>query len=177
MAAVVVVESMFSSTMEVARAVAEGIATLTPVQVVEVGTAPPIESLEVDLLVVGAPTHAFGLSPPSTRGDAARQAGGPVVSGGIGVREWLDTGTRCNLSVAAFDTHVSHPDLPGHAGRAGRAAHERLRRLGCTPVVAAASFAVDGVRGPLGPGELDRARRWGEQVAGAALGEVGALVT
>jgi len=174
MAAVVVVESMFGSTMEVARAVAEGIATLTPVQVVEVGTAPPIESLEVDLLVVGAPTHAFVLSRPSTRDDAAQQAGGPVVSAGIGVREWLDTGTRCNLSVAAFDTHVSHPDLPGHAGRA---AQKRLRRLGCTPVVAAASFAVDGVRGPLGPGELDRARRWGEHVAGAAFGEVGVLVT
>ena len=61
MGALVVYESMFGSTRAVAQAVADGITSIMPVEVVEVASAPDPSTLAVDVLVVGAPTHAFGL--------------------------------------------------------------------------------------------------------------------
>lgn len=165
MSALVVFESMFGSTEAVARAVAEGVSSRMPVSVVEVGQAPDPAKVDVELLVVGAPTHAFGLSRQSTRDSAAQQVGHPVISGDRGVREWLADASHCSLVAAAFDTHVSTPNLPGHAGRR---AQRRLKSLGCRMVADAESFAVGGTQGPLWPGELDRAKAWGAEVAEAA---------
>ncbi len=169
MRAMVVYESMFGCTEHVAEAVAEGLregglADGPPeegVLVVEVGHAPPLDAVDTELLVVGGPTHAFGMSLAGTRADAARQ--GPVVSTGPGIREWLGSGElRTGTRVAAFDTHVRHPDLPGHASHA---ASRRLRRLGGSVVAHPHSFAVEGTVGPLSDGELGRAREWGRSLA------------
>lgn len=67
-----------------------------------------------------------------------------------------------HLPVAAFDTHVRHPNLPGAAGRK---AAKRLTRMGCTLVAPPVSFWVEDYAGPLLPGELDRARDWGSALA------------
>jgi hypothetical protein len=50
-------------------------------------------------------------------------------------------------------------------GSAARGAEKRLRRLGFRVVAAAESFNVTGTKGPLVPGEVERARCWAEQVA------------
>lgn len=168
MRALVVHESMFGNTRDVARAVADGLAAALPggsVESVEVGEAPPLDTVEVDLLVVGAPTHAFGLSRPTTRADAAEkaaQAGLTTVSTGQGVREWTGSATRVRCLTAAFDTHVTSPDLPGHACRR---IDKRLRRLGGRPVTEPQTFGVGGMTGPLGAGEVERARQWGTELA------------
>lgn len=60
--ALVVFESMFGNTAEVARAVARGLDDHAPTEVVEVGAASARLAEDVDLVVVGGPTHAFGLS-------------------------------------------------------------------------------------------------------------------
>lgn len=78
---------------------------------------------------------------------------------------WLAAPSRVRLQVAAFDTHVKKPNLPG---RASHAAEKRLRRLGCQVVAKSATFYVDGIEGPLFPGEVDHARAWGTEVARAA---------
>lgn len=61
---------MFGNTRAVAEAVAQGLGSAMTVELVEVSAA-PLESQDVDLLVVGGPTHAFGMSRPTTRSDAA----------------------------------------------------------------------------------------------------------
>ncbi len=166
MSAVVVYESMFGNTQQVALAVATGLRAAGPVEVAEVGTAPALGAIEADLVVVGAPTHAFGLSRASTRADAATRGSRPLVSAGTGVREWLGTGpARSGTWSAAFDTHVRRPDLPG---RAGRAAAARLARAGCRALDRAESFWVGGTEGPLLDGELERAEAWGRTL-GAEL--------
>ena len=162
----VVYESMFGNTQKVAKAVAGGLAEVGTVDVVEVGSAPTPLPEDVDLLVVGAPTHAFGLSRPSTRHSAADQSAGELVSAGIGVREWLGelrhTGSR--TVVAAFDTRVKMAMVPGSAARR---ALSRLRGLGFTMLVRAESFYVTGTPGPLKDGETDRAEAWGAKLAAA----------
>jgi hypothetical protein len=160
MRALVVFESMFGNTQVIANAIAEGLSGPMQVDAVEVGVAATRIGGDVGLLVVGGPTHAFGMSRPGTRQDAARQASDGLVSTGIGLREWLDGLQRsAGVAVAAFDTRISKPRLPGSAARA---AEKRLRRLGFRVVAPAASFYVEGTTGPLVEGERERARRWGE---------------
>lgn len=172
MRALVVYESAWGNTRSVAEAVAEGLRHgphAAAVEAVEVGVAPPLAEVDVDLLVVGGPTHAFGMSKPATREDAARRAAGDVVSKGIGIREWLEAGAGPvpdRLAVTTFDTHTHKPNLPGWAGRS---AARRLRRLGCRLVAPAETFEVHGYEGPLLPGELERARIWGTRLAAIAL--------
>ena len=170
MGALVVYESMFGNTRAVAEAVAEGLRTAMPVEVLEVSAAPPLELLDdVELLVVGAPTHAFGMSRPETRRDASERVGRPVISDTMGLREWLAEAYSAprDIAVAAFDTHVKTPMIPGWAGHA---AEKRLRRAGARVVGKPASFYVHGYTGPLHPGELDRARAWGEELGTLVAG-------
>ncbi|MFF4615523.1 flavodoxin family protein [Nonomuraea jabiensis] len=164
MDALVVYESMYGNTKQIAEAVAEGLASRVRAEVVEVGSAPDQVRPEVGLLVVGGPTHAFSMSRASTRQSAAQQATQPLISTGNGVREWLATlrTSSAALGSAAFDTRVAKPRMPGSAAR-GIA--KRLRRLGIGAVAPAQSFYVTGGQGPLVEGELERARQWGENLA------------
>ena len=171
MRAVVVYESMFGDNAQVATAVAEGLrASGVAAEAVEVGHAPTaVEG--VDLLVVGAPNHAWSLPRPSTRADAASKADGPVVSEGIGVREWLETmeGGSPRVAAAAFDTRIKGPALLW--GSAARGADKLLRQRGCQVIAGPRSFLVEGPTGPvvdrLVDGELERARSWGASLATA----------
>ena len=162
--ALVVFESMFGNTQKVAEAVAEGLSSRIPTNLLEVGAASDVIADDVDLLVVGGPTHAFGMSRPRTREDAARQAGGHVVSERTGLREWLASLERRNGNVAAvaFDTRIDKPRVPGSAARG---AEKRLRKLGVRIAAPSQSFYVTGVAGPLVDGETERARRWGRTLA------------
>lgn len=161
MRALIVYESMFGNTAEIAEAIAQGLRRHCDVDVARVDD--PIPALaRVDLLVVGGPTHAFGLSRPRTRRDAAERPGGAAGTGAdTGVREWLDTaaGFRPRTHAAAFGTKVGKPSwLPGSAARGiGR----KLRRRGFALAAGPVDFYVEGTPGPLGPAELDRAREWG----------------
>lgn len=170
MRCLVVCESMYGNTMEVARAIAHGAATVLEADTVEVGDAPSTIDSDVGLLLVGGPTHAFGMTRPSTREDAkegkyAEEFTGEFVSTGSGIREWLDTvSIPKGTPFATFDTRVAKPHLPGSAA-AGAA--KRLRRMRLRQAMDPESFWVEGATGPLTEGELDRAERWGAKVAAA----------
>jgi hypothetical protein len=161
--ALVVFESMFGNTEAVAQAVADGLSSVMDAHVADVALAPSALD-DIDLLVVGAPTHAFGLSRPRTRADAVRRGAHVDAARGKGVREWIAMIDRSSVGATiatAFDTRVRSPRLPGSAARAAR---RRLRRLGFR-VLPTSSFWVTGTPGPLAEGELERAHRWGEQLA------------
>ena len=162
MRALVVVESSFGNTRAVADAVAEG---LGDAEVRSVETAPD-ELAGIDLLVVGGPTHAFGMSRDGTRVEAIRQ-GAPGETGRPGIRDWLATlEPPEGLAVATFDTRVAKArHLPGSAARA---AARLLRRRRCVPVARPESFFVVDTSGPLVDGELARARDWGVGVVRSA---------
>jgi hypothetical protein len=164
MRALVVYESMFGNTRLIAEAVADGLSRRMRADVVEVGAAPAAIRDDVALLVAGGPTHAFGMSRPGTRQDAARQTTHGLVSAGNGLREWLAAlpeGSK-RVAAAAFDTRIERPRLPGSAAHA---AERRLRRLGFRVAAPAKCFYVAGTQGPLMDGEQWRARDWGEHLA------------
>jgi hypothetical protein len=167
--ALVVYESMFGATRQVAEAVADGLSRSTRCTVVEVGGAPTVVDRDVDLLVIGAPhsrlraVHA-GHSPRGAEGD--EHAGhlarprGPGVAGRTGP-------PVARTRTAAFDTHVKQRWVPGSA--AHKIAHS-LAHKGLTQAHEPVSFRVDGTTGPLLDGELTRAQKWGAELRSLTRG-------
>jgi hypothetical protein len=169
MRALVLYESMFGNTQEIALAIAEGIGARMAVEALEVGGAPSAVPDDVALLVIGGPTHAHGMSKPESRADSAKRAGDRLVSRGTGIREWLVTfrGSGHHVAAAAFDTRIKGPELLW--GSASKDAANGLRKLGFRVVADPESFLVGGPTGPLFDrlvdGEVERARAWGEGLA------------
>ena len=170
MRAIVLYESMYGNTRAVAHAIAEGMAALQ-VSLIPVGAASAETTESADLLVIGAPTHAGGLSRTQTRAQAvlaAERSTGALVlepdAAGAGVREWLAALQPGRTRVAAFDTRVRGAGLIGHAApKIARA----LRRLGYELADGPHSFFVTRQNALL-PGELERARAWGQVLAAHA---------
>jgi len=166
MTALVVFESMFGNTARAAHAVARGLRDAgMAADVVDVGSAPSALPLDLDLLVVGAPTHSFGLSRPSTRAEAVQQGATPERAV-AGVREWLEdlhVPAGASTLVAAFDTHASRVRwLPQATSTSiARLAHRRgLKSAGHH-----LGLVVNDVKGPLADGERERATEYGAKLA------------
>ncbi len=169
MRAVVVYESMFGNTRLVAEAIAIGLAPRAEVRLVAVADAAGV--LEgCDLVVVGGPTHAWGMSWPSTRRGATLRLSRPGSSlvlepgadRGPGVREWLASLGHGDGKAASFDTRIKSPAL--FTGRASASISRHLERLGLTIVAPPESFLVD-KNSHLLPDELERAQAWGVRLS------------
>ena len=163
MHAMVVYETVWGNTEQLAREIAEGIGA-DRVDVVDAASAPPAIEDDIDLLVVGGPTHAFSMSTASTR-ESARQQGATRIPAG-GIREWIErlSTPTSSVPVATFDTRVVSPRLPGSAAKK---AMRKLVALGFRPAVKPETFGVHGYSGPVADGELERARQWGRAIAAA----------
>lgn len=168
MKALVVYESMFGNTEQIARAVADGLRTRMEVELVGADHAPPSPDDPLDLVVVGGPTHAFSMTRQNTREDAVRQ-GAQAGNAAYGIREWIDHLRNAPHSerVATFDTRVARSGgrVRHFPGSAAKAAAKGLRKHGYEPLADPESFWVEDTPGPLFPGEVERARAWGEQLA------------
>lgn len=161
MDALVVVESWFGNTREIAESIADGITERGgQARIVSVEDAPTEVPDDVDVLVLGAPTHNRGLSTPETRAKATE---GRDQDGRRGVREWIESvELREGLRVAVFDTTTGRGWLSGSAAKA--AARILIRREPRVPAETQ-SFTVTGFQGPLKAGETQAAHRWGQRLA------------
>ncbi|MCX5208221.1 flavodoxin domain-containing protein [Kitasatospora sp. NBC_00240] len=170
---VIVYESMYGNTREIAEAIAEGVHQADPAAAVDcipVAEATTDATRSADLLVVGGPTHMHGMSSGLSRRMAASAEGhkegreeaaaeARETVEGPGLRAWfhdLPT-TEPGTYAAAFDTRVA---MPRSGGAANGIAH-RLSHHHYDVVAEPEGFIVEGNDGPLRAGELDRARAWG----------------
>lgn len=155
MHAVVVIESCFGNTSNVADAIIVGLRSSgAEVDTYAAGSAP--RRLSADLVLVGAPTHNMGL-PTSATHDQATKKGGTATA--TGVREWIDRIEALDGRVVTFSTTTGGL-LAGSAGKAIVKGLKR-RRIRATH---GADFTVTGTSGPLADGELERAREWGRTI-------------
>jgi len=175
MRVVVVFETLFGTTRDVAESIAAGVTDGLPgaqVDVLRVGEAVPERVALADLLIVGGPTHNGG--PTTILSRTARVAaeerkepgdrhGLEPGAEGAGIRDWFHglPQTDGERHAAAFDTRV---DIP-LAGGAGPGIALRLRFRGYEVVERPEGFFVEGNGGPLRDGERQRARSWGEGLA------------
>ncbi len=168
----VVFESVYGNTHDVARAVAQGLAAAGPAEVRTPDEVTEAELAEADLLVVGGPTHVHGMTRDSTRASAIErgdQGDHPPLdeaAGGTGLRTWFESVVPRQSWAAAFDTRLHGSALL--TGRASKGIAHHLEDRGYRLLAPAQSFIVD-KHNRLEPDELTRARIWGEQLAAALL--------
>ena len=176
MKAVVIYESMYGNTHQIASAIGDGLRSAAEVVVVPVGEADTELVTSADLVVVGGPTHAHGMSHASTRKgavEAAEKAGADLVlepdADNQGLREWFASLDHVFTSAAAFDTRF---DLPAAiTGRASKGIARKLRHHGATLIAEPESFFVK-KDNHLEPDQEVRAREWGAQLAHSLTGNV-----
>ncbi|HYI32670.1 MAG TPA: flavodoxin domain-containing protein [Glaciibacter sp.] len=165
MRAVVVYESTYGNTRHVAEAIAEGLGDSATVDVVPVSSAGEVNFSNLDLLVVGAPTHvhddAQGTGDGTTASDDLVLEPGVTVSG---IREWLTSQRGAKGRAATFDTRIEGTTVMTEP------ASQRLADLFSDSqfelVAGPESFLVDD-EARLRPGEEERARQWGHSLARA----------
>ncbi len=155
MKAMVVYDSVHGNTEQVAHMIARTLGPAEEVETRQVSETGAGLLMGLDILVVGAPTHAF--RPTPTTKEFLKK----IPSGGLlGVR------------VAAFDTRISVEDtdsaiLPFMVKLFGYAANpigKALTKRGGELVAEPEGFYVEGKEGPLKEGELERAEAWARRI-------------
>jgi flavodoxin len=142
----IVYDSMFGSTERIARALAEHLA---PAIVTKAHVTTTVDLTDVDLLLLGSPTHAGG--PSMAMRLLTRRIPADLVRG---------------MPVATFDTRF-HEDLKKTGSAAIRMA-ARMEKKGARLIAPPESFFVSDMRGPLEEGELERAIAWAAALRMAA---------
>jgi hypothetical protein len=169
MRAVVVYESMYGNTHLIADAIGAGLGTVFDVRVVPVSEASAAVLDGADLVVVGGPTHAHGMSRAGTRKAAVEAADKPASplkvepdALGPGLRDWFGSLGQYRVKAAAFDTRIHGP--AALTGRASKGVARLLRAHGFEMVAGPESFLVT-KQDRLDPQETTRARDWGATLA------------
>jgi hypothetical protein len=169
MQAVVIYESMYGNTHQIANAIGAGLGAAFEVSIIPVSEADSAVLGDADLVVVGGPTHLHGMSRASTRKWAVQAAANPV--GGLkvepgalgpGLREWFASLARYPAKAAAFDTRLHGP--AAMTGRASRGIARLLRAHGFDVVAEPKSFLVSR-HDRLETDEATRAREWAIELA------------
>jgi hypothetical protein len=163
MKAVVVYESLWGNTAAIARAIAEGIGP--EARALSTAEASGTAIADADLIVAGAPVLAFRLPSDTIRESLAANPGKAPTPPDLShpsMRSWLAALTAGHGRAAAFETRMRWSP-----GGSTAAIVRGLERTGYRPLARARRFIVKGMYGPLREGELDRARRWGAELAKA----------
>ena len=154
MKALVVYDSFFGNTEQIAQAIGKTLGSQEDAEVLRVGHVKPEQLTELGLLIVGSPTRAFRPTPAIS--NLLRRI---PLNGLKGVK------------VAAFDTGISMSDAPlvlrffvRLFGYAAKPISDGLKKKGGELIIPPEGFFVKGSEGPLKEGELLRAADWAKQI-------------
>jgi flavodoxin len=155
MKAMVVFDSIFGNTEQIAKVIGKVLSFETEVEVLKVNQVKPEQLKGLDLFIVGSPTRAFQPTP------AIKKLLGSIPSTGLN-----------NVKVASFDTGISLDDINssiGHFfinlfGYAAKPIANKLVKKSGNLVADPEGFFVEGSEGPLKQGELERAADWAGQI-------------
>jgi flavodoxin I len=151
MKTLVVYDSLYGNTEQIARAI--GGAVPGDVQVLRVEQVGAADLESVDLLFLGSPTQG-SLPTEATRG-LLEKIGAPAHEG---------------AKVATFDTRLTWGILRRWGGFAAPKMADTLKEKGWTLAGTPGGFFVKGLRkGPLKKGEVDRAAAWAREIIGSMM--------
>jgi len=151
MKVLVIYDTVFGNTEQVAKAIGEALGANEEVTTLQVNTIKVEQLREFEVLIVGSPTRSFMPTKDITA--------------------FLDKIPRDGLKsvkVAAFDTRVEIGEVKsrllkavaGVFGYAAKPILDGLVRVGGVPMAPPEGFIVRGREGPLRDGELGRAAAW-----------------
>ena len=162
MKAMVIYDSVFGNTAQIAQAVGDGLNTAPgaagDVELRQIGDAKPEQLVGLDVLFVGSPTRGFRPTPAIS--DFLKSIPKNALKG---------------VKVAAFDTRFTEEEINSHGfvlpklvnvfGYAAKPIADGLVKMGGELALPPEGFFVKGVEGPLQQGELERAADWAQQIA------------
>ena len=169
MKALIIYDSMFGNTEQVAQVMATALADKVEVAVRRVGDVQLAALTGLDLLIVGSPTQGFQPLPA--------------------IKKLLDSLPAQGLKgvkVAAFDTRIAVADvgnrfltlMVNRFGYAAKPIANRLQKKGGQLVMPPEGFMVNGKEGPLKEGERERAADWAKHLSNfATVDELGPHLT
>jgi hypothetical protein len=175
MRTLVLFESMYGHTRRIAEAIGDGLRPAGEARVVPIGEVSDELVAWAELVVVGGPTHARGMSSEASRANAVETAAKPdgwsemalePDATGPGIREWLEGAVGDGKPAATFDTRIKAPAFL--TGRASGEIAKGLRGRGFTVVADPESFLLDS-HSRLVAGEIERARAWGTALVGGLV--------
>lgn len=141
MNAIVIYDSQYGNTEQIAQTIAQTLQEFGTVRLKPVSQASVADLQDVDLLVLGCPTQ--GWHPTPAMNDFFTSATPEVVRG---------------LEIACFDTRFHMPRFL--TGSAAYWMVGQIQKLGAPVLTPPESFFVEGREGPLEEGELKRADSW-----------------
>ncbi len=173
MRSIVVYESMFGATHQLAEAVGIGLREHGECDVIHASEVTDAQIEAADLVVVGGPTMGHTLSNEASRKAAADMVEHPKsgttqlhldeLANAPGLREWFDRVSRFEgKAAAAFDTRVDMPTIV--TGHASHGIAKRLKKHKFQLVVDPHSFLVDKEYNLL-PDQPAAAQLWGRGLA------------
>ena len=155
MKALVIFDSIFGNTEQIAQAIGSSLGAQEGVGVVRVSDLLPEQLAGVELLIVGSPTRGFKPTPAIS--DFLKNISNNSLQG---------------VKAAAFDTRLAPDDIDSPVirvlvktgGYAARLIANRLKKKGADLIIDSEGFFVKGSGGPLKEGELERAAEWAKQI-------------
>ena len=162
MKAMVIYDSQYGNTAQIADAIGRGITTAAQdpaeVEVVQIARASLQDVAGSGILVVGSPTQKFRPTSPIKQ-----------------LLKSLPKNALRGVKVAAFDTRLTEEEINAHGvftkfvdifGYAAQPIADGLVKKGGREAAPPAGFYVAGSEGPLVDGELERAEAWARQIVG-----------
>jgi flavodoxin I len=156
MRAIVVFDSLYGNTEKIAQVIGKIIAEQGEVQVIRVGEMRLEQLKGIELLTIGSPTQQF----KSTA--AMKNFLNSIPKNGL-----------IGVKVAAFDTRLTLAEIEKSPalsffekifGYATERIAKSLKAKGGVLVLPGEGFYVEGMKGPLMPGEQERAENWARNI-------------
>ncbi len=142
MKVLVVYDTLFGNTEQLAQTIGSALSPLKEVEVVRVSKVTPKQLTGLKLLIIGSPTHGGRPTPA--------------------IQNFLNSlpeSALKGINVAAFDTRLTTRLVAIFGYAAGKIA-ENLKKKGGNLITSPEGFFVKGKKGPLKDGELERAAAW-----------------
>jgi len=158
----IVYDSVFGNTEQIAQAIGNTLGNQEDVTIVRVGDVKLEQFARIKLLVVGSPTQRF--QPTTAISDLLKGFPKNALKG---------------VKIAVFDTRLTISNIEetpilaffvrlfGRAAYAAKAIADRLKKKGGELIMPPEGFYVEGMKGPLVQGELERAANWAKQIIAA----------
>jgi flavodoxin len=156
MKALVVYDSVFGNTEQIAQAIGNALGSHEDVEILRVSNAKPEQLTGLKLLIVGSPTQKF--RPTAAINNLLKRVPKNGLKG---------------VKIAAFDTRLTMSDIEKSPilsffvrlfGYAAQPISDRLKKKGAELIIPPEGFLVEGTQGPLKEGELERAANWAKQI-------------
>jgi flavodoxin len=159
MKVLIVYDSLYGNTQQIAQAIGDTLGNQANITMLRVGDVRPEQFAGINSLIIGSPTQRFRPTPAISN-----------------LLKGIPKNGLKGVKVAAFDTRLTTREINetpilaffvrviGHSAYAAKPIADNLKKKGGELIVSPEGFFVEGMKGPLVQGELERAMNWAKLI-------------